>query len=108
MLSLQGVRHSEEFFDYRSSGPKPWLTSCVRRFVYANIPLYESEMEEFTEENLRNSEHSEPPASLPDRFEGARDSRTEERLDSYKPDDAWSTLLQWLYYRMEQIHAEFP
>ena len=74
--------------------------------MYSNIPLYEPEMKEVTGINLENIAHSEPPASLPGRFEGARESDAQKRIDSYKPDDAWSTIMQWLYHRMVQIHAK--
>ena len=52
-------------------------------------------MNERRAHNKADAGHSEPPASLPTPFEG-----------EYQPDDAWSTIMQWLYHRMEVIHAE--
>lgn len=75
--------------------------------MYGNIPLYEAELEEITDINLQNTAHSDPPASLPARFEGSFEGWAQDRVNSYKPDDAWSTIMQWLYHRMGQIHAEY-
>ena len=72
------------------------LTTLVLpcRFVYGNIPLYQSDLAATRAANEALPGHSQPLASMPEPFKG----------DSTR-DDAWSTLMQWLYYRAEQIMA---
>ena len=68
----------------------------ARRFVYGNIPLFQADLAS-TRAGNEALERVQPSASLPEPFQG-----------DYRQDDAWSTILQWLYYRAEQIKAEHP
>ena len=68
-------------------------------------------MERETQLNLKSIQQMQlpaQPASLPHRFEGALEEEMEARMERYKTDDAWSTIMQWLYHRMEHIQREHP
>ena len=66
------------------------------RFVYGNIPLFQADLNS-TRVTNQGLERPQPSASLPDPFEG-----------DYQQDDAWSTILQWLSHRAEQIKRQHP
>ena len=65
--------------------------------MYGNIALYQPDLNATRAANDALPGHKEPPASLPEAFKGA-----------FTRDDAWSTLMQWLYYRAEEIKAAQP
>lgn len=63
------------------------------RFQYGSVPLYNEHLMRQTEENAQLEGHNrQPPASLPAAFRG-----------DLAQDDAFSTVMQWLYARMDAI-----
>ena len=71
----------------------------MRRFVYGNIPLHDAALESAfrgnTEKRKAAAKEGEAWASLPAPYEG-----------DLRRDDAWNTIMQWLYAKMEEIQAE--
>ena len=67
--------------------------------MYGNIPLHDTALEGAFKANTdrRRGEvkEGEAWASLPAPYEG-----------DLRRDDAWNTIMQWLYARMEEIQAE--
>ena len=66
------------------------------RFVYGNTPLFQADLASTRAAN-EGLERTQPSVSLPEPFKG-----------DYQRDDAWSTVLQWLYYKAEQIKLKHP
>jgi len=69
------------------------------RFVYGNIPLHDAALEDAFKRNVekRKAEAKEGAAweSLPAPYDG-----------DLRRDDAWSTIMQWLYAKALEIQAE--
>lgn len=73
---------------------------CVRatfacRLQYGSVPLFNEHLSWQTEENARLEGHDrQPPASTPEAFKG-----------DLAQDDAFSTVIQWLYAHMDVVHG---
>ena len=60
------------------------------RFQFGGMPMYGQATEKIQAENLAKPEHGNPPASLPPAHGG-----------NLTRDDAFSTILQWLYHKID-------
>ena len=68
---------------------------CLCRLQYGSVPLYGEMARRNAADNAELPEHKHPLASLPGVFAG-----------DYAQDDALSTIMQWLYARMESVRRD--
>ena len=89
---LQGYTQSDIEELQRNLG-KVW-----HRFMYANVPLLNSSVANNYSDNTRRSKENAKEGdrweSLPEPFSG-----------DLRQDDAWNTIIEWLFGRMEDIQA---
>lgn len=71
------------------------IAKVWHRLQYGSVPLFNEHLHWQTEENDRLEGHGrQPPASMPEAFKG-----------NLAQDDAFSTVVQWLYARMDVVHG---